>query len=348
MTSTTGSIEGPSPAVRRAGGCFVFIFGTGWIGFLVLFNTLIVHSAMRAHRAGQTHASTVGVVTESRVTRSTGRNNSEGVRVVYRYTVEGAEYEHDRISYLLNSGGKRSSRAFVDAHPAGRSVTVYYNPLGPQDAVLRVGLGDFPTLLPIFLLPFHCIGLGVLFFAWSGVRRRLGGEFRADLRDHLVIDRTDLAVVRLRPAHALFAFLVTLGLAGFLATFAVGLPMGFSSPWAVVIAVSCGLFLLACGGAGFAVRHARRPLNTVRIDRLTGSVRIGEFQTSVKRIAGVSVRHEVVKPARGDREQTVSTWLFRLTDGGEHALGQTEDDRKAAESAARVLRHALGLSGDPA
>lgn len=347
MTRANQPSDSPPLVVQRAGGCLLSVFCIFWIAFLIFFDVLIVHSSLKAHRA-RGYASTTAQVTESRVVRSTGRNTSESPRVVYRYTVGETEYQHDRVSYFLNAGGKHSARAFVSAHPPGHDLTVYYDPGNPQDAVLRVGLDDFPTLLPIFFLPFHCIGVGILLYAASVVRRRVGGEFRADLRNHLLVDRPDRAVVRLRPAYAQITFLGTLGLAGFIAVFVVGLPMGFTPPWAVVIVVLCGLILLACAATGFAVRFARRPLNTVRIDRLSGSVRVGDFQTNVAKVAGIAVRHEVVKPGRGDREQTVSTWLFRLTSGGEHALGQTEDDRKAAESAARVLRHALGLSGDPA
>ena len=60
--------------------------------------------------------------------------------VAFKYEVEGREYFSDRLTY----GRKKfPDEAFVDhvirQYPAGMSVTVYYNPRRPRQAVLQPG-----------------------------------------------------------------------------------------------------------------------------------------------------------------------------------------------------------------
>ena len=60
--------------------------------------------------------------------------------VKYRYTVAGKTYSGNRYRFgeIYSSDG--IGYQIVAEHPAGKRVTVYYNPDDPADALLRPGL----------------------------------------------------------------------------------------------------------------------------------------------------------------------------------------------------------------
>jgi hypothetical protein len=70
-----------------------------------------------------------------------GGNHIYRAKVLYRYTVDGREYVSSQIRLSSSdlSGGSGHPRQFVDEHPVGTSVLVYYEPGNPQNAVLIPG-----------------------------------------------------------------------------------------------------------------------------------------------------------------------------------------------------------------
>ena len=70
-----------------------------------------------------------------------GGNHTYGAQVLYRYTVDGREYTSSQIRLSSSdlSGGSGRPRQFVEEHPVGTSVLVYYQPGNPQNAVLIPG-----------------------------------------------------------------------------------------------------------------------------------------------------------------------------------------------------------------
>ena len=79
---------------------------------------------------------TDGVVIESHVALVSG-GPDEAV-VSFRYAVGGKHFAGSRIGYLQLTT-ERSARKFVDEHPAGSRVIVFYDPANPGRAVLRTG-----------------------------------------------------------------------------------------------------------------------------------------------------------------------------------------------------------------
>jgi hypothetical protein len=83
--------------------------------------------------------STQGTVLESRWMMTSGsKYSSMSVKVTmrYRYSVADRGYTSDRIAIWGPSGLKPTTHDFIDTHPAGAPVTVYYDPERPGRAVL--------------------------------------------------------------------------------------------------------------------------------------------------------------------------------------------------------------------
>jgi hypothetical protein len=57
--------------------------------------------------------------------------------VVYEYQVMGQRYQSSRISFGTDMGGSLVAQPTLDKYPAGSTVTVYYNPTNPAEAVLE-------------------------------------------------------------------------------------------------------------------------------------------------------------------------------------------------------------------
>ena len=141
-------------------------------------------------RANRSWPATTGQVVESRMEtdRSNRRRSSSGQRssrrtsydaiVRYSYTVGGRSYTNDQLSAAtdyFSSSNQGRTRDFLNRHPVGARVTVFYNPRQPGSAVLeRGGFGALQWALLLGLAPLLA-GLGVLAL-WRGRRHpaRLG------------------------------------------------------------------------------------------------------------------------------------------------------------------------------
>jgi len=62
-------------------------------------------------------------------------------RIAYEYSVDGRRYRSEHIAFGATSWSlaPQAARATVARYPSGRSVTVYYNPKRPEEAVLHRG-----------------------------------------------------------------------------------------------------------------------------------------------------------------------------------------------------------------
>lgn len=105
-----------------------------------------------------------GEVLESRLDESRGENGTMySAHVVYRYALDGGEFESNRIWYGGDYSTSDRSEMFeiVKQYPVGRQVTVYYSPDEPSEAVLIPGAFVLSHLLYVIGLVFLAIG-GVL------------------------------------------------------------------------------------------------------------------------------------------------------------------------------------------
>ena len=156
------------------GGFFVLAFAAAG-GFLI-YQT--IQSRKKAD-ASQAWPSTLGQVTEARVSRHTSTDadgdTSESFTplVRYRFQVAGQEYEGKKITFGFQQSfsNQAKAQAALETFPVGRQVSVYYDPNNPSDAVLERKAGGSTLGLVlgiIFLVISLCLGCPGLTFALLG------------------------------------------------------------------------------------------------------------------------------------------------------------------------------------
>jgi len=84
----------------------------------------------------------------------------------YRYQVEGRSYESGELSFRKPEVDVRDIPAFIEEHPEGGTLSVYYNPKHPEQAIVEPGV---PTAGILFILmPGIFVVLGPLII-WGSV-----------------------------------------------------------------------------------------------------------------------------------------------------------------------------------
>lgn len=131
------------------------------------------------HQSATSWKKTKGTITVSEWTKSrygTGRRRrtSWGAWIVYKYTLDGREFECSQVE-LPRTGRPRS---WLQRYPQGSQVTVYYQPDDPANAVLQTGISRNAWISTLF--GFTAVGgsLGTMVWtAWVSARRhRLRGR----------------------------------------------------------------------------------------------------------------------------------------------------------------------------
>lgn len=89
-----------------------------------------------------------GAITSSGMSQRTTRDSNHRTRTTYypkvgfQYQVDGRNYTSLRIAFGTGDtgGSEKWARKIVNKYPAGKTVTVYYNPQDPQYGVLESGI----------------------------------------------------------------------------------------------------------------------------------------------------------------------------------------------------------------
>lgn len=119
------------------------IFGLIFIlGVFVMGAALFYYSLSRVLLVYRTQnwTATSGSVISSEVCYRRGiKSDSYSPRIVYRYAVDGKEYESREITYGFTEGSKDEAAEKVAQYPAGSEVKVFYNPSSPGQACLERG-----------------------------------------------------------------------------------------------------------------------------------------------------------------------------------------------------------------
>lgn len=134
-------------------------------GFGLLLIVLAVLQKMKAKKAAESWPTTSGTVEKSELsvshdTDSDGTSSTTySAHVVYSYKVGGVNYKNDSIGFGKSSGGRKKAEKKLAEYPAGRSVTVYYDPDNATKAVLEPVATTFGLMLTIGII---LIVLGVV------------------------------------------------------------------------------------------------------------------------------------------------------------------------------------------
>jgi hypothetical protein len=148
----------------KAGALGLFLVGFG------LFQLAAQELSIRSWRK------TEGTVVDSRTEWLEQKKGSFGpqltVRVRYRYTVDGKDYESSRITTGEPAlfYGVQEAAAFRKRFPPGGRVTVLYAPYAPSEATLIAGRSSGPWILLGFGVP------GLLLAVFVRWRRHRAGE----------------------------------------------------------------------------------------------------------------------------------------------------------------------------
>lgn len=134
-------------------------------GFGLLLIVLAVLQKNKAKKAAESWPTASGVVEKSELsvrhdTDSDGTSSTTyAAHVVYSYKVDGLSYSNDAIGFGSSSGGRKKAQKKLEEYPAGKSVTVYYDPEKPEKAVLEPVATTFGIMLALGII---LIVLGVV------------------------------------------------------------------------------------------------------------------------------------------------------------------------------------------
>jgi hypothetical protein len=140
--------------------------------FISLFFLVVVFAIWYSFRIGnksQYWNKTKGTITLSEVIRTSKRVDGDGAlsvfydfNLLYEYKVSGNNYKCNTLSYKPQSRSKEESLIKKLKYPINKKITVYYNPLDPNQAVLE--RGSEIRLPIIFTVIFFICGLLSLLF----------------------------------------------------------------------------------------------------------------------------------------------------------------------------------------
>jgi hypothetical protein len=136
-----------------------------WWGITGTFAGIVVLRIARHLDAERRFQSTEGTVLRSRVETSRGSKSTQyRPSVQYRYTADGKELVGDRYSFDTSSSSDTLlANDVVRAHPAGKAITVYYDPEHPETAILSLPVPNGLLVQLLFVQPFLTIGVVLLY-----------------------------------------------------------------------------------------------------------------------------------------------------------------------------------------
>jgi hypothetical protein len=202
---------------------------------------------------------TPGRITRSELRIHHGEGTSYEADLEYAYEVAGVGYVANRYSYgMTNNSSRRHAEKIVAAHPVDSRVDVSYNPADPNDALLRPGLEAMDFFLPLFLVPFNVVMVGMFSYTLGApIRGWLGlAPLAVAVRQRDAI--WSVKVYGFLPISA--AGVAALAVS-FVSVFVVGFGQMFLPGWVLVIPAWC------CVLVASAVAYARmKPSATAEVD----------------------------------------------------------------------------------
>jgi len=112
-------------------------------------------------KASEEWPQTQGEILESELVESHDDDSTTyGAQVIYRYSLDGGEFESDRIWFGGDYSTSNRSEMFevVKKYPVGQAVTVYYSPDDPTEAVLMPGA--YTSSYVLFAIGMVFLGIG--------------------------------------------------------------------------------------------------------------------------------------------------------------------------------------------
>lgn len=329
-------------------GCLV-AFGLLWSTLTLAADIVIGWGIFRQLRA-QTYSATTGTVTQSRIETVEGEDGATyRPRIAYTYAVTGKEYVGERYRYGEWSAGQARAKDVAAAHPVGTSITVYYSPADPADAVLAVGLEGLDLFLAMFLLPFNAIMASLWVAGGRDAYRRLvpSPTGRGRVRNDGLCLRISLS-----PTAPVLSGLVVAGILAFALTFVIGFGFGGSPPYRLMQVVWA--VILAGGGLTWFRQQARRARGEfdLALDNFGRSLtlprtcgRTAAIVVPVSQVTAIDVERVEKRGAQEDAAHVYAPTVVFFDDQGATVRERLVewDDADQAECLASWLRERLRL-----
>jgi hypothetical protein len=355
---------GRPPRKRKTQWLFGF-FAIFWCAITGAFTVVVAGTILNHLDAQMRFVSIEGTVVSSEVKTADSEDGPVyAPQVRFRYTVEGRSLASDRYSFDASSSSDRAYAAGVVAdHPAGKTVTVWYDPDRPDVAILQLQVPQGCWFLLIFLQPFQVVAI-VLVWGWAwwlGDKRRIR-RYLAEQRQvpcrlpvwGLLHQDAGGLIVTPRRGYRLIVGGFGAGwmLACFASIFVIGLGMGTWNPEPRVLAIA----LAAALGAGLAgsvilYRISRKAVVRIESGRGGAVTVISPRRQTVIPWEEVSTWTVLHVPGKYDSEsRSFAVWVVCLvTTGGEtspvHAF--TDYGRGEDALAAKVAADLADLTARP-
>ncbi|MBI3878120.1 MAG: DUF3592 domain-containing protein [Verrucomicrobia bacterium] len=334
----------------QSGGCFLVVFGLFWSSFVLAFDGFIARTVWQRLHA-QSFATAPGRVTRSEVIRSRGSKGSSSysAKIFYTYEVNGQKLTGDQYHFgNMSNSDSRWANATVAAHPAGKEVTIHYDPADPTRAVLKTGIEGDELFLALFTTPFNCIMLAIWSIPLARLRRKVSPEAGGvQLFDDKFVTRARMAAFM--PVHAALA---AAGATGFVLIFVIGFSTGFTP--SIKVAVTGWSVVLGAAALAFAHRRKRilsgaedlvldEGARTLTLPCNRGRKR--PRQVAFREVTAVEVRRHEHRSSKGGTTYSYSPML-ELRDGRAEELADWYDQPKA-DAFSAWLREKLGVEDAP-
>lgn len=141
------------------GGFIIFIFG--FIGAVMVF---LYFRHKKEAEESQNWASTLGTITKTYMRQEVSYETSNTIyypTIEYEYEYRGTTYTGSRINFGGSSGNSnyRKSEEILAQYPINKTITVYYDPNNPEEAVLEQKMGTGGKVMLIVGILFAFIAL---------------------------------------------------------------------------------------------------------------------------------------------------------------------------------------------
>jgi hypothetical protein len=321
----------------KSGILFLGVFGAFWTALVGTFDGFVVYRLVRQTLA-LGYPSVMGRVTHSEVTHHRGSKGGTtfGVRIEYTYFLGDNEFHGARFRYGEGSSSDSAwAHAAVKANPVGAETRVFYNPKDPADALLSPGVDGSDFMFLLFLTPFNAVMLGLWAGAGSALWQRLRRPPAGGVRLRTRLRQTRVCLAEYGP---LVAFLVAVGLSGFISIFVVGFGLGGFRPRMAVIltvwAVVLGIGFSAALRQWLRIRSGRYDLV---LDELAGTLELPTAEKAAQprrvpfsAVKSVSVEQVPQRTSKGGSSPTyVPTLHLESGQGGQVRVGKFHLESRA-------------------
>lgn len=322
-----------------------------WNGVVLGFDGLIVWKFIQQRSAHRDFIPADAVVSNSFVKRtesSGGRRGGSSIDyspvIEYQYTVNNQTYTSDRYSFVVwGRGTPGYARSLVNKYPINSAITIYHDPNNPSSAVIDQSFREFPTVVGMLLLPFHCVALiGIYYFRHMWRYKDHQGDDRWFAP--YIVSRTESTLVLRDHAYPnWFVFLATLGVSSFIMTWILlFIGGGFNAAYSTVLFSLIVCLLIAAYKSYTSIMKRRSPDNQLVIDYSALSLTRGDQSLDMDRIKTIDIRSET--KSKNNREAwNTHTARARLHDGTWFDLLVAKGHKDHARVFKRCIKKELGV-----